>query len=295
MPDLPHRVVRHRALTAHARDGPEKTTIHTWRSSCRSVAMTGPVRIIPVTGLPLIQPGDDIAEMIADSLRMAGSPILEGDVLVIGQKAVSKAENRIVNIAGVRPSNKANLIARRTRRKPAFVQLVLQDSKRIARAGRDALIVTTKQGFTCLNGGVDKSNVEGAETYALLPADPDRSAQGIRKRLRDLTGQTVAVIICDTNSRPFRRGQIEQAIGVAGLNPLVDYRGDHDLFGYKLKFKTVAVVDELASAAELVMGQGREMIPAAVIRGLKRIKYQDNVASTALTVTKREDLFRGTL
>ncbi len=257
--------------------------------------MTGPVRIIPVTGLPLIQPGDDIAKMIAESLRMAGSPILDGDVLVIGQKAVSKAENRIVNTAGVRPSKKANLIAIRTRRKAAFVQLVLQDSKRIARAGRDALIVTTNQGFTCLNGGVDKSNVEGAETYALLPADPDRSAQGIRKRLKDLTRQTVAVIICDTNSRPFRRGQIEQAIGVAGINPLVDYRGDHDLFGYELKFKNVAVVDELASAAELVMGQGREMIPAAVIRGLKRIKYQDNVASTALTVTRTEDLFRGTL
>jgi len=243
----------------------------------------------------LIQPGDDIAEMIADSLSVAGSPIIEGDVLVVGQKAVSKAENRLVNTGRVRPSKKAKLIASRTRKKPAFVQIVLQDSKRIARAGRDALIVTTKQGFTCLNGGVDKSNVEGTETYALLPADPDGSARRIRKRVRELTGQKVAVIICDTNSRPFRRGQIEQAIGVAGLNPLVDYRGDHDLFGYELKFKNVAVVDELASAAELVMGQGREMVPAAVIRGLKRIRYQENMTSKALTVTMREDLFRGTL
>jgi coenzyme F420-0:L-glutamate ligase/coenzyme F420-1:gamma-L-glutamate ligase len=257
--------------------------------------MTGPVQVIPVTGLPLIQPGDDIAQMIADSLSGAGSPIMKGDVLVIGQKAVSKAENRLVNTGKVRPSKKADLIASRTRRKPAFVQLVLQDSKRIARAGRDALIVTTKQGFTCLNGGVDKSNVEGPETYALLPADPDGSARRIRKRVRELTGQKVAVIICDTNSRPFRRGQVEQAIGLAGLNPLVDYRGDHDLFGYELKFKNVAVVDELASAAELVMGQGREMIPAAVIRGLKRIRYQEKVTSKALTVTMREDLFRGTL
>jgi len=257
--------------------------------------MIGPVRIIPVTNLPLIQPGDDLAKMIADSLRVTGSPIREGDVLVIGQKAVSKAENRLVNTANVRPSKRANLIARKTRRNSAFVQLVLQDSKRIARAGRDALIVTTKQGFTCLNGGVDKSNVEGSKTYALLPADPDGSARRIRKRLTELTKQKVAVIICDTNSRPFRRGQIEQAIGVAGLNPLVDYRGDHDLFGYKLKFKNVAVVDELASAAELVMGQGREMVPAAVIRGLKRIRYQENAKSAALTVSRKEDLFRGTL
>jgi coenzyme F420-0:L-glutamate ligase/coenzyme F420-1:gamma-L-glutamate ligase len=257
--------------------------------------MTGPVQIIPVKNLPLIHPGDDLAKMIADSLHVTGSPIREGDVLVIGQKAVSKAENRLVNIANVRPSKRANLIARKTRRNSAFVELVLQDSKRIARAGRDALIVTTKQGFTCLNGGVDKSNVEGPETYALLPVDPDNSARRIRKRLRKLTGRNVAVIICDTNSRPFRRGQVEQAIGVAGLNPLVDYRGDHDLFGYQLKFKNVAVVDELASAAELVMGQGREMVPAAVIRGLKRIRYQENVRSTALTVSRREDLFRGTL
>jgi coenzyme F420-0:L-glutamate ligase / coenzyme F420-1:gamma-L-glutamate ligase len=276
-------------------DAAEQTTIHIWKQPSRNIAMTGPVQVIPVTGLPLIQPGDDIAEMIADSLNVAGSPIIEGDVLVVGQKAVSKAENRLVNMGRVRPSKKAKLIASRTRKKPAFVQIVLQDSKRIARAGRDALIVTTKQGFTCLNGGVDKSNVEGTETYALLPADPDGSARRIRKRVRELTGQKVAVIICDTNSRPFRRGQIEQAIGVAGLNPLVDYRGDHDLFGYELKFKNVAVVDELASAAELVMGQGREMVPAAVIRGLKRIRYQENMTSKALTVTMREDLFRGTL
>ncbi len=257
--------------------------------------MIGSVRIIPVMNLPLIQPGDDLAKMIVDSLNVVGSPIMKGDVLVIGQKAVSKAENRLVNSSNVTPSKRANVIARRTRRNPAFVQLVLQDSKKIARAGPDALIVTTKQGFTCLNGGVDKSNVEGPETYALLPADPDGSARRIRKRLTELTKQKVAVIICDTNSRPFRRGQIEQAIGVAGLNPLVDYRGDHDLFGYKLKFKNVAVVDELASAAELVMGQGREMIPAAVIRGLKRIRYQENAKSVALTVSRKEDLFRGTL
>src|SRR3989442_15946729 len=146
-----------------------------------------------------------------------------------------------------------------------------------------------------MKDSAEKTKGKGRKTYALHAADPEGSARRIRKRLAELTKQKVAVIICDTNSRPFRRGQIEQAIGVAGLNPLVDYRGDHDLFGYKLKFKNVAVVDELASAAELVMGQGREMIPAAVIRGLKRIRYQENARSAALTVSRKEDLFRGTL
>ena len=172
---------------------------------------------------------------------------------------------------------------------------MLQDSRRVVRASRDALIVTSKQGFTCLNGGVDKSNVQGDEAYALLPENPDTSARRIRSRIHQITKKKIGVIICDTNSRPFRRGQIEQAIGVAGLDPLVDYRGTHDLFGYELKFKTVAVADELASAAELVMGQGRELIPAAVIRGLKRVSFKDRADSTPLRVSRREDLFRGSL
>jgi len=253
------------------------------------------VRIIPVVGLPLIEPRVDLASMILHSLARTGIKLRKNDILVVGQKAVSKAEGRIVELGTVRPSRRAKQISRKTNRKSAFVELVLRDSRRVARPGRDALIVTTKQGFTCLNAGVDKSNVEGEETYALLPSDPDRSARKLRARLLRLTGKKVGVIVCDTNSRPFRRGQIEQAIGVAGLNPMVDYRGQTDLFGYELKFKNVALADELASAAELVMGQGREMTPAALIRGLARVRFQERSSISNLTVSKSEDLFRGTL
>ncbi len=253
------------------------------------------VRIIPVVGLPLIEADVDLASLIIVSLSRKGTILEENDILVIGQKALSKAEGRIVELADVRPSKLAKNISRKTRRKAEFVDLVLRDSRRVARAGRDALIVTTKQGFTCLNAGVDKSNVEGDESYALLPSDPDRSARNLRDRILKLTHKKIGVIVCDTNSRPLRRGQVEQAIGIAGLNAMVDYRGQRDLFGYELKFKNVAIADELASAAELVMGQGTEMTPAALIRGVQRVKFQERSTISDLTVSRREDLFRGTL
>ena len=174
------------------------------------------------------------------------------------------------------------------------MEVVLRDAKKVLKADKEALIVTTKHGWTCLNGGVDKSNVQGPVTYALLPEDPDASARKLKGRIKRLTGRTVGVIICDTHSRPFRRGQVEVTIGVAGLNPMVDYRGQRDLFGYQLRFKNVAVTDELASAAELVMGQGREAIPAAIVRGLKRVQFQERAKSSGLVVGEEEDLFRGT-
>src|SRR5438034_1161680 len=138
----------------------------------------------------------------------------------------------------------------------------------------------------------EKSNVKGDSTYALLPQDPDASARRLRKRIRQLTGRQVGVVICDTRSRPFRKGQVEESIGVAGLNPLIDYRGQKDLFGYTLRFKNVAIADELASAAELVMGQGRERTPVAIIRGLTRIRFQDRASSKTLEVSSEEDLFK---
>ena len=158
-----------------------------------------------------------------------------------------------------------------------------------------ALIVTTKHGWTCLNAGVDKSNVKGDQNYALLPTNPDASARKIRNRIRRLTGKTIGVIITDTHSRPFRLGQVEETIGIAGLKPHADYRGQRDLFGYQLKFKNVALADEVAGAAELVMGQGKEAIPAAIVRGLKRVRFQDRAKSSDLTGPASEDLFKGTL
>ena len=257
--------------------------------------MPSAVQILPITGLPLIQPNDDLPQMLVQRARKLGWGFREKDVLVIGQKAVSKSEGRLVNLISVHPTKRAQAIAKKTGRKPEFVQLVLNDTRRVVKQDKMALIVTTKHGWTCLNAGVDKSNVKGDVNYALLPKAPDASARRIRKRMRQLTGKNIGVIITDTHSRPFRLGQVEETIGIAGMKPLADYRGQKDLFGYQLKFKNVAVSDEIAAAAELVMGQGREKIPAAIVRGLTRIEFQDNAKSSDLTGPASEDLFKGTL
>ena len=239
--------------------------------------------------------GDDLARIIVSRAKQLGFGIKNRDLVVIGQKAVSKAEGRIIDTSDVKPSAKAAKIAKKTGKSPQFVEIVLRESSKVLRADKDGFIVRTKRGATCLNAGVDKSNVKGDTTYALLPQDPDASARRLRKRIEQLTGKQVGVVICDTRSRPFRKGQVEESIGVAGLNPLIDYRGQKDLFGYTLRFKNVSLADELASAAELVMGQGRERSPVAIVRGLKRVRFQDRATSRALVVRTEEDLFRGTL
>src|SRR2546428_4314283 len=257
--------------------------------------MPGAVQILAVSWLPLIKPGDDLPRLIVETARKVGWGIREKDVLVVGQKAVSKAEGRLVNLGSVQPSKKALVIASGTGRKPEFVQIVLNDSKKVVRADKMALIVTTKHGWPCINAGVDKSNVKGDQNYALLPTNPDASARKIRNRIRRLTGKEIGVIVTDTHSRPFRLGQVEETIGIAGLKPHVDYRGQRDLFGYQLRFKNVALADEVAGGAELVMGQGQEAIPAAVVRGLKTARFHDKALTSDLTGPARDDLFKGTL
>ena len=250
---------------------------------------------MPLDQVPLLKEGDDLAWIIVSRAKKLGVGIRNRDLVVIGQKAVSKAEGRIIDISDVIASARAAKIAKKTAKSPGFVEIVLEESSKVLRADKDAFIVRTKRGATCLNAGVDKSNVKGDSTYALLPQDPDASARRMRKRIKQLTGKQVGVVICDTRSRPFRKGQVQESIGVAGLSPLIDYRGQKDLFGYTLRFKNVAIADELASAAELVMGQGRERTPVAIIRGLTRIRFQDRASSKILTVDAEDDLFRGTL
>ena len=257
--------------------------------------MSSALQIMPLNQLPLLKEGDDLAGIIVSRARQMGVGIRNRDLVVIGQKAVSKAEGRIIDASHVTPSVRATKIAKKTGKSPGFVEIVLRESSKVLRADKDAFIVRTKRGATCLNAGVDKSNVKGDSRYALLPQDPDASARRMRKRIEQLTGKQVAVVICDTRSRPFRRGQVEESIGVAGLNPLIDYRGQKDLFGYTLRFKNVAIADELASAAELVMGQGRERTPVAIIRGLRRVRFQVHASSRFLAVSSEEDLFKGTL
>jgi coenzyme F420-0:L-glutamate ligase/coenzyme F420-1:gamma-L-glutamate ligase len=254
------------------------------------------LQITPVTGIPLLKPGDDLARLIVENAAKQGMRIFKGDIIIIGQKAVSKSEGRIVNIENVRPSKKAQKIALKTGKHPGFVQAVLNDTKRILRADKTSFVVTTIQGATCLNGGADKSNVKGENVYVLLPKNPDASARKLEKRIKKIIGKSVGVIISDSRSRPFRRGQVEEAVGLAGIDPLVDYRGKKDLFGYSLRFKNVNAADELASAAELVMGQGTERTPVAIIRGVRRLKFRAIARpSRYLTVSNNEDLFKGTL
>jgi len=245
---------------------------------------------------PLIKPGDNIAKIVAETARKNGLKIEDGDVIVVAQKIFSKAEKRVIRLKDVVPSKKAEEIAKVTGKSPKFVELVLRETKKIVKASREILIVEDKRGLICINAGIDKSNVEGRGNFALLPENPDESAEKFRMDIEKLTGKNVAVIICDTYSRPFRRGQVNFAIGVAGIKPFRDYRGKEDLFGYILKVKNVAVVDEIAAAAELLMGQAKEAAPVVIFKGLNNfVELCEKCSVDELRISSEEDLFRDTL
>lgn len=248
------------------------------------------IRLIGLETIPIVREGDDIGELICKAAEREGISIQDGDIIVISHIIVSRAEGRVVDLAQVEPSEFARTVAREMNKDPRLVEVVLRESKSIVRMGDGHLICETKHGFVCANAGVDRSNVPGEDRVALLPEDPDRSARRIRERIRELTGKEVAVIISDTHGRPLRRGVINVAIGVAGMEPIWDRRGDVDLFGYVLRVTQVAVADELASAAELLMGQAGEGIPVVIIRGYK---YRPSEQATAreLIRPREQDLF----
>lgn len=253
------------------------------------------VSIIGLAGFPAVKSGDDLAELIVKTAEKQGVSIEDGDILVVAQKIVSKAEGRVFQLKKVKPSEKAKKLAEITLKNPNFVELVLQASRKIVKASSDTLIVENENGLICINAGIDKSNVEGEDSYALLPRDADDSARRIRQKIMGVTGKRVAVIISDTYSRPFRKGQVEFAIGIAGINPFRDYRGEKDLYNYVLKVKNIAVVEEIAAAAELIMGQGSEGIPVAIIKNLHRVKLTEECSINDLFISKEEDLFKETL
>jgi coenzyme F420-0:L-glutamate ligase/coenzyme F420-1:gamma-L-glutamate ligase len=249
------------------------------------------VKIIAVENLPLITKGDNIAELIYNAVEKQNTPIKEKDVIVITHVAVSKAEGNVVNLDDISPSDRAKEIAQQTSKEPALVEAVLRETKEIVRIGPNSIITETRKGIVCANAGVDRSNIEGERNVVLLPKDPDSSAQKIRREIKRLTGCDVAVIISDTHGRPFRMGEINVAIGVAGIKPIRDRRGEKDLFGYVLRIKQTSIADELASAAELVIGQADEGIPVAIIRGYN-YQAMENASVTGLTRPKKKDLFR---
>jgi len=265
------------------------------RTKFAVIIMKSDVRIFGLEGFPLVKAGDDIVTLLLKTARTLGIPIAHGDIIVIGHKIISKSEGRVVRLSEVRPSARALKIGGRTSKDPRLVQLILGESKRIIKTGPDIVLAESKQGIVCLNAGIDKSNVEGEDTYCLLPADPDLSANRIARRIRSKTGKRVRVIVTDTYSRPFRVGQSEFAIGVSGFDPFFDYRGDRDLFGRVLKFKCVSIADELAGAAELVIGQGAEGVPVAIIKGARRIRERRSRPTPRLAIKRNADLFQDAL
>jgi coenzyme F420-0:L-glutamate ligase / coenzyme F420-1:gamma-L-glutamate ligase len=233
------------------------------------------VQIMPVPGLPLIAPGDDLAALIADSLQKAALTLQAGDILVVTSKIVAKAEDCYLNLQSITPSPQAEEIATITGKDARLVQVVLQESQAISRVAFNVLVTRHRLGFVSANAGIDQSNVgradaEGKSDWVLLlPKDPDQSARRIREGLAARFGHAPAIIISDTHGRPHRLGNIGVAVGVAGIPALLDLRGKPDLFSRRLQHTDIGLADELAAAADLVSGQAAEGLPVTLIRGVR--------------------------
>jgi coenzyme F420-0:L-glutamate ligase / coenzyme F420-1:gamma-L-glutamate ligase len=229
------------------------------------------VSLLPIEGLPLIEEGARLPEMIVAALAAANDACLPGDILVVAHKVVSKSEGRTVCLADVIPSDRALQLAQETEKNPAVVQLILQESRVVLRTRPGLIVVEDNRGLVCANAGIDRSNVQqvgAAESVALLPLDPDRSARDLRDGMFRLTGVRIGVIINDSHGRAWREGTVGVAIGLAGIPPVWDRRGEVDRTGYVLQHTVIGLADEIAAAASVVMGAAGEGIPAVIVRGL---------------------------
>ena len=243
-----------------------------------------------VPGLPMVAPGDDLARMLGDAMERSGMVPAAGDVLVLAQKIVSKAEGRIVDIGGVVPSARAVALGAEVGKDPRIVEVILGESVRVVRSRPNLLIVEHKRGWVMANAGVDQSNVGGTGLLLLLPEDPDASAERLRAALSARFGVALAVVINDSFGRAWRRGTAGIAIGAAGLPSLVDLRGSPDLFGRILEVSIIGYADEIAAAASLLMGQAAEGQPAVLVGGLDWSAPAS--PASALVRPAAEDLFR---
>lgn len=248
------------------------------------------LELLPLPDFPLIQPGDDMAALIASGLDRLGLALQANDVLVLAQKVVSKAEGRLVELATVEPSAEACSLAAEVGKDPRLVHVILSESIRVVRKRPNLLIMQHRLGFIMANAGVDHSNVSAGDAVLLLPVDPDGSAQRLRRELERRTGIGVAVIITDSFGRPWRRGTCGIAIGAAGFPALVDMRGKPDLFGRKLEVTFVGLADEVAAAASLLQGQAAEACPVVLLRGLRW--GAPDCPAADLVRSEQEDLFR---
>ncbi len=244
------------------------------------------IELIPVEGFPEVRPGDDLNGLIAEAV---GETLRSGDVLVVTHKIMSKAEGRLVDLKTVEPSALAKGYAARWGKDPRQIEVVFRESRRVVRMDRGVVISETHHGFVCANAGVDASNVPGEDTVCLLPVDSDASAARLRKALIERLGVEVPVVVSDSFGRAWRFGITDIAIGVAGMDPLADYRGQNDPHGYPMEASVLAVADEIAAAAELVMGK-TDGVPLAIVRGYA-YEESDGTGQDLLMPPER-DMFR---
>ena len=257
------------------------------------MSRTAAVELLAVPGLPMVAPGDDLAALVAAGFARGAMEPRAGDVLVLAQKIVSKAEGRTVDLASVTPSPRSIALAAEVQKDPRLVELILSESVRVVRSRPNVLIVEHRLGFVMANAGIDQSNVapeDGVQRALLLPVDPDGSAARLRARLAELCGVEMAVVIIDSFGRAWRRGTVGVAIGAAGLPALLDLRGNPDLFGRELQVSISGFADEIGAAASLVMGQGNEAQPAVLVRGLAWSAPANPAAELVRPAT--EDMFR---
>jgi coenzyme F420-0:L-glutamate ligase/coenzyme F420-1:gamma-L-glutamate ligase len=246
--------------------------------------VTGELRVIPLRGIPELEEGDDLAALVVDAAREA--PFEDGDVLVVAQKAVSKVEGRVVYLTGIEPSERARELAGDG--DPRRLEVILREAREVVRVRPPLVIAETRHGFVCASAGVDASNAKGPDTLVLLPVDPDATAARIRSRILELTDVEVGVVVSDSFGRAWRLGTTDVALGVAGVTALVDLDGQWDSAGYELHATQIAVADEIAGAAQLVMGK-LDGIPAALVRGLQ---VRGSGLGSDLLMPRERDLFR---
>ncbi len=248
------------------------------------------IRAVGIEGLPEVRAGDDLAAQIMDAAAAQGTPVEAGDVVVVTQKIVSKAEGRVMAIDEVEASPLAIAITEGHRRDPRHTEMILRESRRVVRMDRGVIISETYHGYICANAGIDASNIPGSDTICLLPVDPDASARGIRDSIRQRLGVDVAVLVSDTFGRPWRNGAVNVSIGVAGFNPVISYIGEFDPHGNELHTTTIAVADEIAATAELVTGKLLG-VPVALVKGYPYEPMED-ADSHAIVRDPDKDLFR---
>lgn len=251
------------------------------------------IRVIGIENIPLVGEGDDIVELILNAMSMESIEVRDADIIVVAETVISKVEGNKINLGSIEPSLKALEIAEKTGKEPELVEAIILQSSEIIAVGPDFIISETKHGFVCANAGIDESNVENGIATP-IPDNPDKSAEIIRKKIEEKTGKEVVVIISDTQGRAFREGAIGTAVGISGMDPLWNRKGEKDLYGRKLQTTNIAVADELAAAASILMGQADEGIPVIIIRGVSYVSKlkSNNATSKDLIRPKKYDVFR---